>query len=66
MKLVLALIGQMKSKYNIDPGRVFIQGMSMGNLMTSQMARYHAPVFAGKAGSAGPADPAFCLTGRMK
>lgn len=57
MKLVLRLIDHMKSKYNIDPGRIFIQGMSMGNLMTSQMARYHAQVFAGKAGSAGPTDP---------
>ncbi len=57
MNLVLRLIDRMKQKYQVDDGRVFIQGMSMGNLMTSQMARYHGNVFAGKAGSGGPSSP---------
>ncbi|MBO9599545.1 MAG: hypothetical protein J7559_17185 [Cohnella sp.] len=57
MNMVLELIDRAKRKYKIDAGRVFIQGMSMGNLMTSQMARYHGGVFAGKAGSGGPSSP---------
>ncbi|WP_407270057.1 alpha/beta hydrolase family esterase [Radiobacillus sp. PE A8.2] len=57
MNMVLGLIERAKHKYCIDDGRVFIQGMSMGNLMTSQMARYHGNVFAGKAGSGGPSSP---------
>jgi poly(3-hydroxybutyrate) depolymerase len=57
MNLVLELIERMKRKYKIDSSRIFIQGMSMGNLMTSQTARYHGHVFAGKAGSGGPTSP---------
>ncbi len=57
MNLVLALIERLKQKYKIDASRIFIQGMSMGNLMTSQTARYHGHVFAGKAGSGGPSSP---------
>lgn len=57
MNLVLGLIDRLKDKYEIDEGRVFIQGMSMGNMMTSQIARYYGNVFAGKAGSGGPSSP---------
>ncbi|WP_337099911.1 alpha/beta hydrolase family esterase [Paenibacillus sp. YIM B09110] len=57
MNMVLVLIERAKNKYKIDEGRIFIQGMSMGNMMTSQMARHHGKVFAGKAGSGGPSSP---------
>ncbi len=57
MNLTVELIEKMKSKYNIDEGRIFMQGMSMGNAMTSQFARYHGKLLAGKAGSAGPTYP---------
>jgi len=54
MNCMLALIEHAKTRYNIDAGRVFMQGMSMGNMMTSQFARYHGQALAGQAGSAGP------------
>jgi len=57
MNMVIELIERAKQKYKIDASRIYIQGMSMGNLMTSQMARYHGQIFAGKAGSGGPASP---------
>ena len=57
MKYLEALIAHMKEKYNIDEGRVFMQGMSMGNLMTSMFARYRGQLLAGAAGSGGPTKP---------
>ena len=57
MKFLEALIGRMKETYNIDEGRVFMQGMSMGNLMTSMFARYKGRLLAGAAGSGGPTQP---------
>lgn len=51
IKLSLGLIDRMKSKYNIDEGRIFMQGMSMGDMMTSQFARFFGNVLAGAAGS---------------
>ena len=53
-KMVFALIELMKEKYNIDEGRIFMQGMSMGNFMTGQFARYYGNILAGAAGSGGP------------
>ena len=41
----------MKEKYNIDEGRVFMQGMSMGNLMTALFSRNFGNILAGAAGS---------------
>ncbi len=55
--LVLGLIERMRSEYSIDPGRIYMQGMSMGNVMTSQFARYFGHVLAGAAGSGGPTNP---------
>ena len=54
MKFLLALIEKMKGQYNIDEGRIFMQGMSMGNLMTDQFARNYGNLLAGAAGSGGP------------
>ena len=51
---VLALLEHLKGKYNIDEGRIFMQGMSAGNMMTTIFARYYGNLLAGAAGSAGP------------
>ena len=53
--LVLALLERMKRRYNIDEGRVYMQGMSLGNAMTHMMSKFYAHKFAAMAGSAGPA-----------
>ena len=57
VRLVLALLERMKQRYNIDEGRVYIQGMSMGDCMTSQVARYCGQYFAASAGSGCPTNP---------
>ena len=57
MKYLEALIASMEERYNIDSGRVFMQGMSMGNFMTGMFARYRGQLLAGAAGSGGPARP---------
>lgn len=54
MNMELALIEIAKKKYNIDEGRIFMQGMSAGNLMTGQFCRYYGNILAGAAGSGGP------------
>jgi poly(3-hydroxybutyrate) depolymerase len=54
IKLALGLIDRMKAIYNIDEGRIFMQGMSMGNAMTDQVARNFGNLLAGAAGSAAP------------
>ena len=51
VQLVLGLVEHMKKTYNVDPGRIFLQGMSMGNLMTALIARHCSALFAGAAGS---------------
>jgi len=51
IQMVLALIEKMKKKYNIDEERIFMQGMSMGDLMTSMFARNYGNILAGAAGS---------------
>lgn len=56
VKMVLALLEHLKKKYNIDEERVYIQGMSMGDLMTSQTVRYCGKPFAGAAGSGCPTN----------
>ncbi len=54
VNFLLGLIERMKEKYNIDEGRIFMQGMSLGNLMTDQFVRYYGDILAGAAGSGGP------------
>ena len=51
IKMILALIEKMKKDYNIDEERIFMQGMSMGNMMTSLFARHYGYLLAGAAGS---------------
>ncbi|HKM04175.1 MAG TPA: hypothetical protein VJZ04_06220 [Lachnospiraceae bacterium] len=50
-RFALGLIERMKKKYNIDEGRIFMQGMSMGDMMTSLFARNFGEILAGAAGS---------------
>ena len=52
-----ALIAKMQEDYAIDAGRIFMQGMSMGNVMTQQFCKYYGGVLAGAAGSGGPTQP---------
>ncbi|MCR5656791.1 MAG: hypothetical protein K6G06_04945 [Butyrivibrio sp.] len=52
VKMILALMDLINSKYRIDKGRVFMQGMSMGNMMTSLFARNLGNKLAGAAGAA--------------
>ena len=55
LRFLNALIARMKQTYAIDESRIFMQGMSMGHMMTDQFARYFGNVLAGAAGSgAGP------------
>ncbi len=56
VRMVLKLLERMRQKYNIDETRVYIQGMSMGNAMASQVARYLGAHFAGAAGSGCPTN----------
>jgi hypothetical protein len=51
---VFKLLERMKEKYNIDEERIYMQGMSLGNMMTAMIARYFGNQFAAMAGSAGP------------
>ena len=57
LNFVKALIEKMQADYAIDPGRIFMQGMSMGNLMTQQFCKYYGRMLAGAAGSGGPTQP---------
>lgn len=51
LQMILALIERMKQTYNIDEKRIYMQGMSMGNMMTSLFARNFGNILAGAAGS---------------
>ncbi len=47
-----ALVERICEKYNIDRGRIYMQGMSMGNMMSAMFARHKGFLLAGAAGSA--------------
>lgn len=66
MNVVNKLVERMIQKYSIDEGRVYLQGMSMGNMMSSQIARYYGEIYAGKAGSGGPSSPGLLFDDRDK
>ncbi len=68
VQLVLGMVEHMKRHYKVDPERVFIQGMSMGNLMTALVARNYSSIFAGAAGSGCSSflDRLFTPDGRVK
>lgn len=62
VRLVLAILEKLKTKYHVDESRVYIQGMSMGNAMTSGVARHAGQYFAGAAGSGCPTHPRLLFT----
>ncbi len=51
LNYLVALIAHIQKKYNIDSSRIYMQGMSMGHMMTDQFARYYGNLLAGAAGS---------------
>ncbi|MBQ4088527.1 MAG: hypothetical protein IJC56_01420 [Clostridia bacterium] len=56
-EMVTALIAEMSNKYNIDASRIYMQGMSMGDLETAYFSRKNSGVLAGAGCTAGPTDP---------
>lgn len=54
IQFLKALIQEMKEQYNIDEGRVYLQGMSMGDIMTMMFARVCGDLLAGIDSTAGP------------
>ena len=54
IKFLKALIEEMKIKYNIDEGRVYMQGMSMGDIMTMMFSRVCGHLLAAADCTAGP------------
>lgn len=52
-KMVFALLEYLKGKYNIDEERIFMQGMSNGNMFTSQFARYFGDKLTAASGAGG-------------
>ena len=61
VKFVKALIEHMQEKYRIDPGRIYMHGMSMGHMMTDQFARFYGYLLAGAGGSG-----ASCMPGQLR
>lgn len=58
IQFILKMIADVKSRYNIDDGRVYIQGMSMGGMMSTQMIGYSPETFAAYATAGAPGAPA--------
>ncbi|UCE63351.1 MAG: hypothetical protein JSU59_10880, partial [Nitrospirota bacterium] len=54
--LVLATLHAVRSKYHIDPDRVFLTGMSNGGIGAWLIGMHHAPLFAGVAPMASGID----------
>ncbi|WP_020617775.1 alpha/beta hydrolase family esterase [Paenibacillus daejeonensis] len=57
MQVILALMERMERTYAIDAKRIFIHGMSMGDIMANQMLRHYSHRFAAGSGSAGMTWP---------
>lgn len=53
-RLIEEVLRYAKDRYGIDEGRVFLQGMSMGNMMTAALAKERGELFAGAGMAAGP------------
>ena len=54
IQFLKALIGEMKRKYDIDESRVYMQGMSMGDIMTMMFSRVCGHLLAAADCTAGP------------
>ncbi len=55
-ELVLAVLQSVRSRYRVDPDRVFLTGMSNGGIGTWLIGMHHAPLFAGLAPMASGID----------
>ena len=55
-ELVLATIRDLRTRYHIDPDRIFLTGMSNGGIGTWVIGMHHAPLFAGIAPMASGLD----------
>ncbi len=55
-ELVLETIRQAERRYHVDPGRVFLTGMSNGGIGAWLIGTHHAPLFAGLAPMASGLD----------
>jgi poly(3-hydroxybutyrate) depolymerase len=63
MLFIDTLIELMKGKYTIDSGRIFIQGMSMGALISTQYGRIFGHKLAGIGMTSGPTAPSKLFDG---
>lgn len=57
MLFIDKLLELARKKYNIDAGRIFIQGMSMGDLISTQYGRLFGRKLAGVGMTSGPTAP---------
>lgn len=55
-ELVLATIRDLRTRYHVDPDRIFLTGMSNGGIGTWLIGMHHAPLFAGIAPMASGLD----------
>ncbi|HMS86172.1 MAG TPA: hypothetical protein PKD12_21240, partial [Nitrospira sp.] len=55
-ELVLATIRELRSRYHVDPNRIFLTGMSNGGIGAWLIGMHHAPLFAGIAPMASGLD----------
>ncbi|MBS0167618.1 MAG: hypothetical protein JSR29_16160 [Nitrospira sp.] len=55
-ELVLATIRDLRTRYHVDPNRIFLTGMSNGGIGAWLIGMHHAPVFAGIAPMASGLD----------
>ncbi len=60
IKSIIEMVDRMKADYSIDDTRVYIEGLSAGGWMVSNMLASYPDVFSGGAINAG--GPAFCAT----
>ncbi|WP_169984521.1 PHB depolymerase family esterase [Microbispora sp. H10836] len=56
---IMSMVDYAKSRYNVDPGRVYVSGVSSGAMMTNVLAAEYPDVFT--AGSAFSGVPAGCF-----
>ena len=57
------LLDLTRAKYSIDPGRIFMQGMSMGDLFSTQYGRLFGHKLAGIGMTSGPTAPSKLFDG---
>lgn len=55
-ELVLATVRDLRTRYHVDPDRIFLTGMSNGGIGTWLIGMHHAPLFAGIAPMASGLD----------